>query len=41
MTKQVIAIGTLANDGTGDTLRDAGVKINDNFDDAAKKAGVV
>jgi len=30
-TKQVIQRGTYANDGTGDTLRDAAQKINDNF----------
>jgi hypothetical protein len=31
MTRQIISIGTLANDGTGDTLRAAAQKINDNF----------
>ena len=31
MAKQVIGIGTTANDGTGDTLRDAFDKCNDNF----------
>lgn len=31
MSKQVIDIGTTANDGTGDTLRDAFDKVNDNF----------
>lgn len=31
MAQQTIGIGTVANDGTGDTLRDAGDKINDNF----------
>lgn len=31
MTRQNIATGTTANDGTGDTLRSAGTKINDNF----------
>ena len=31
MAKQVIGIGTLANDGTGDTLRAALDKCNDNF----------
>lgn len=31
MTMQTINIGTTANDGTGDTLRAAGDKINDNF----------
>lgn len=31
MAQQTINIGTVANDGTGDTLRDGGDKINDNF----------
>ena len=31
MAKSVIGVGSIANDGTGDTLRAAGVKINDNF----------
>jgi hypothetical protein len=31
MTKQVINVGTVANDGTGDTLRAAAVKVNSNF----------
>lgn len=31
MTRQHINIGTTANDGTGDPLRTAGDKINDNF----------
>lgn len=31
MTRQNISTGTAANDGTGDTLRSAGTKINDNF----------
>lgn len=31
MTRQNISTGTTANDGTGDTLRSAGNKINDNF----------
>ena len=33
MAKQVIGIGTTANDGTGDTIRSGGDKINDNFDE--------
>ena len=33
MAQQVIGIGTNANDGTGDTLRAAMDKINDNFDE--------
>lgn len=31
MARKIINTGTLANDGTGDTLRTAGTKINDNF----------
>jgi hypothetical protein len=31
MSKQVIGIGTTANDGTGDSLRDGMDKVNDNF----------
>lgn len=31
MAKQVIGIGTFANDGTGDSIRDAFDKCNDNF----------
>jgi len=31
MAQQVVNIGTVANDGTGDPLRDAFDKINDNF----------
>ena len=31
MTKQVINIGSSANDGTGDPLRDAFTKANQNF----------
>ena len=33
MAKQTINIGTVANDGTGDALRDAFDKTNDNFDE--------
>jgi hypothetical protein len=31
MTQQVINVGTTANDGTGDALRDAFIKTNANF----------
>ena len=31
MTRQTISTGSSANDGTGDTLRSAGTKINANF----------
>jgi hypothetical protein len=33
MTKQVIFIGTVANDGSGDSIRDAMNKVNLNFDE--------
>jgi len=33
MTKQVVALGAVANDGTGDDLRTAFDKVNDNFDE--------
>lgn len=33
MARQTINIGTVANDGTGDTFRIAGQKINDNFEE--------
>ena len=31
MTQQTINIGSAANDGKGDTLRSAGIKMNANF----------
>ena len=31
MAKQIIGLGTTDNDGTGDTLKVGGAKINDNF----------
>ena len=31
MTKQTISVGTSANDGTGDTLRDAFIKTVDSI----------
>jgi len=39
MAKQTINIGTVANDGTGDTLRDAMDKVNDNFDEVYNFTG--
>lgn len=39
MTRQNIGIGAVANDGTGDTLRAAGDKINDNFVELYLKLG--
>jgi hypothetical protein len=31
MAKQVVDVGSKANDGSGDSLREAGIKINANF----------
>ena len=39
MTRQNISTGTFANDGSGDTLRQAGQKINDNFIELYNKLG--
>ena len=39
MAKQVIGIGTVANDGTGDPLRTAMDKVNDNFDELYVSGG--
>ena len=39
MTRQSISTGTTANDGTGDSLRSAGQKINENFVEIYKKLG--
>lgn len=39
MTRQAISTGTTANDGTGDTLRSAGNKINANFVELYKALG--
>ena len=39
MTKQTLDIGTNANDGTGDTLRSGGQKINDNFSELYSTLG--
>ena len=36
MAQQIIDIGNNANDGTGDTIRQAGSKINAMFDEACK-----
>lgn len=40
MAKQVIGIGTTANDGTGDPIRTAFDKANDNFTELYDGAGV-
>ena len=39
MAKKTINIGTSANDRTGDNLRSASSKINDNFDELYANAG--
>ena len=39
MTKQILNRGTIANDGTGDTLRTATLKIQQNFDEIYTKLG--
>lgn len=39
MSRQNIAIGSAANDGTGDTLRQAGIKINQNFAELYERFG--
>lgn len=39
MAKQTLDIGTNANDGTGDTLRSGGDKINDNFNELYSTLG--
>ena len=39
MTRQVLNRGTTANDGTGDTLRAAGLKIEQNFQEIYEKLG--
>lgn len=31
MTQQIIDVGNVANDGTGDSIREAFIKTNDNF----------
>lgn len=37
MAKEIIFLGTSANDGTGDTLREMGRKVNDNFTELYNK----
>lgn len=39
MTRQNINVGSSANDGTGDTLRNAGTKINQNFQELYTQLG--
>ena len=39
MGKQIINLGTIPNDGTGEGLRDGGVKINANYDELYGRTG--
>ena len=39
MTRRNLSVGSSANDGTGDTLRQAGIKINQNFVEIYRKLG--
>jgi len=39
MARRIINIGSIANDGTGDTLRTAGVKMNSNFQEIFSRLG--
>ena len=39
MAKQLVGIGSSANDGTGDTLRDGAIKYNANFDELYQRLG--
>ena len=39
MAKQTIGIGTNPNDGSGDPLRTAGTKVNDNFSEIYSALG--
>ena len=39
MARLVLNVGDSANDGTGDTLRDAMIKVNDNFTEVFGSAG--
>lgn len=39
MAKQVLLIGTNVNDGTGDIMRDAFKKVNENFEELYQHAG--
>ena len=41
MAKQTINIGSTANDGTGDSIRDGGDKINDNFSEIYGVSGIL
>ena len=41
MAQQLINIGVTADDGTGDTIRGAGIKINDNFTELFARPSVI
>ena len=40
MAKQTLAVGSNANDGTGDTLRAAMIKVNDMFTEVYNSPGI-
>ena len=40
MAQQILNVGTNANDGTGDTLRAAMIKVNDMFTEISAAPGV-
>lgn len=40
MTQQIINVGNVANDGAGDPLRDAFIKVNDNFTELYNAGGI-
>ena len=40
MTQQIIDVGNVANDGQGDSIRNAFIKTNDNFDELYNIGGV-
>ena len=41
MAQQLIDVGSVANDGTGDTGRDGGIKINENFTELYNEASQI
>lgn len=40
MAKQIINVGTIANDGTGDSIRSSFIKVNENFDEVYAALGL-
>ena len=41
MANSIINIGTLANDGTGDDLREAFIKVNNNFSELYARLSLI